>query len=158
MTTQKIKIWKCSHCSPITIFSLYANVYKHVNGDSTQGEKEKSQYQDTICRGRKWWQTLRSAIWLHSRSNSFTAKREDLWGISTHGKNFPFMERTFPSWKELSLQVFRVDDGWYTYPSALTDIILCLTMIFATLLVHCGWSMKQYTCELKIPLAWVLYL
>ena len=63
---------------------------------------------------------------------------------------FPLKERTFPSWKELSLQVFRVDDGWYTYPSALTDIILCLTMIFATLLVHCGWSMKQYTCELKI--------
>ena len=35
--------------SPVTIFSLYANVYKHVNGDSTKDKKEKIQYQDTIC-------------------------------------------------------------------------------------------------------------
>ena len=43
---QKIKIWKRSHGSPITIFSLYANVYKHVYGDFT---KDKKEYQDTIC-------------------------------------------------------------------------------------------------------------
>ena len=51
-TTQKIKISKRSHGSPVTIFSLYPNVYKHMNGDSTKDEKEKSQYmqyQDTIC-------------------------------------------------------------------------------------------------------------
>ena len=29
--------------------SLYVNVYKHVNRDSTKDEKEKSQYQDAIC-------------------------------------------------------------------------------------------------------------
>jgi len=28
---------------------LYVNVYKHVYGDFTKDEKEKSQYQDTIC-------------------------------------------------------------------------------------------------------------
>ena len=33
--------------------------------------------------------------------------------ISTHGKNFPF-------------GFFGVDDRWETYPSALTDTILCL--------------------------------
>ena len=48
MTTQKIKIWKPSHGSPIAIFSLYANIYKHMYGDFTKDEKEKSQYlQDT---------------------------------------------------------------------------------------------------------------
>jgi len=31
---------------PLLFFSLYANVYKHMNGDSTKDEKE---YQDTIC-------------------------------------------------------------------------------------------------------------
>ena len=35
---------KFDHSSPVTIFSLYVNVYKHVNGDSTKDEKEKSQY------------------------------------------------------------------------------------------------------------------
>jgi len=35
---------KFDHSSPITTFSLYMNVYKHVNGDSTEDEKEKSQY------------------------------------------------------------------------------------------------------------------
>jgi len=28
---------------------LYANVYKHVYEDFTKDEKQKSQYQDTIC-------------------------------------------------------------------------------------------------------------
>jgi len=46
---QKIKIGKHSHGSPVTIFSLYVNVHKHVNRDSTKDEKEKSLYQDTIC-------------------------------------------------------------------------------------------------------------
>ena len=61
MTTQKIKIWKCSHGSPVTIFSLYANMYKHVYGDFTKDEKEKSQHQDTICKeghGDRPWQVL----------------------------------------------------------------------------------------------------
>jgi len=52
MTTQKIKIWKRFHSvrSPVTIFSLYVNVYKHMNGDSTKDKKEKANsYQDTIC-------------------------------------------------------------------------------------------------------------
>ena len=40
---------KVDHGSPITTFSLYVNVYKHVNGDFTEDEKETSQYQDTIC-------------------------------------------------------------------------------------------------------------
>ena len=58
---QKIKIWKRSHGSPVTIFSLYANVYKHVYGDSTKDEKE---YQDTICseaeegNGDRTWEVL----------------------------------------------------------------------------------------------------
>jgi len=34
----------------IIIFSLYTNVYKHVYEDSIKDEKERSQYQDTICR------------------------------------------------------------------------------------------------------------
>ena len=61
---QKTKIWKLSHGSPITVFSLYTNVYKHVNGDSTKGEKEKSQYQHTICseaeegNGDRPWEVL----------------------------------------------------------------------------------------------------
>jgi len=45
----------------------------------------------------------------------------DLWGDSTHGKNSPF-------------GFSGVDDCWETYPSALTNIILCLTTIFAALL------------------------
>ena len=49
MTMQKIKIWERSHGSPVTIFSLYANVYKHKYGDFTKDEKEKSEYQDTTC-------------------------------------------------------------------------------------------------------------
>jgi len=50
----------------------------------------------------------------------FTAERGDLWGISTQGKNFPF-------------GFSGVNDCWLL-PSALTDTILCLTTIFATLL------------------------
>jgi len=40
MTTQKVKIWKRSHGSPITIFSLYVSVYKHLYRDFTKDEKE----------------------------------------------------------------------------------------------------------------------
>ena len=40
---------KRSQGSPVTIFSLYMNVYKLMYGDFTKDEKEKSQYQDTIC-------------------------------------------------------------------------------------------------------------
>ena len=45
----------------------------------------------------------------------------DLWGIFTHEKNSPF-----------GLSV--VDDRWETYPSILTDAILCLTTISVPLL------------------------
>jgi len=60
-----------------------AKVYKHVYRDFTKDEKD---------RGRKWWQTLRSAVRLHSRSSHFTAKRGDLWPGA-----FLLTERTFPS-------------------------------------------------------------
>ena len=56
-----------------------------------------------------------------SPSSCFPAKRGDLWGISTYRKNF-------------LIGFSGVDDCWETYPLALTDTILCLTMVFATLL------------------------
>ena len=46
---QPHKRLKFDHGSSITNFSLCANVYKHVYGDLTKDEKEKTQYQDTIC-------------------------------------------------------------------------------------------------------------
>ena len=58
---QKIKIWKGSHSNPVTIFSLYAKVCKHMYGDFTKDEKE---YQDTICseavegNGDRPWEVL----------------------------------------------------------------------------------------------------
>ena len=48
-------------------------------------------------------------------------ERGDLWDVSTHGKSSPF-------------GFSGVDDCWDTYPSDLTDTILCLTTILATLL------------------------
>ena len=54
---------------------------------------------------------------LHSQ-----ARRPLARDVSTYGKNFPF-------------GFSGVDDCWETYPSALMDIILCLTTIFAALLV-----------------------
>ena len=86
----KIKIWKRSHSSPVTIFSLYANVYKHVYGDFTKDEKE---YQDTICseaeegNSDRPWEVLYDYI-----VDPATSQPElgDLWGIFTH-------ERTLPS-------------------------------------------------------------
>ena len=118
MTMQKIKIWKRSHGSPVTIFSLYANVYKHVYGDFTKDEKE---YQDTICseaeegNGDRPWEVLYNYVVDPAASQP---DQGDLWGVSTHGKNSPF-------------GFSGVDDCWETYPSALTDTILCLTTIFA---------------------------
>ena len=64
MTTQKIKIWKHSHGSLVTTFSLYVSVYKHMHGDFSRDEKEKSQYQDAICseaeegHGDRPWEVL----------------------------------------------------------------------------------------------------
>jgi len=119
MTTQKIKIWKPSHDSPITIFSLYANVYKHVYGDFTKDEKE---YQDTICseaeegKGDRPWEVLYDYVVDPVASQP---ERGDLWGIST---------------LKLSLRLSGVDDCWETYPLAPTDTILCLTTTFAALL------------------------
>ena len=121
MTMQKIQIWKHSHGSPVTIFSLHANVYKHVNGDFTKDDKE---YQDTICseaeegNGDRAWEVLYDYV-----ANPATSQPErgDLWDVSTHGKSSPF-------------GFSGVDDCWDTYPSDLTDTILCLTTILATLL------------------------
>jgi len=48
----------------------------------------------------------------------------------------------FPLTEKLSLQLSGVDDCCKTYPSALKDTILCLTMIF----------IKQDTCMLKIKM------
>jgi len=87
---QKIKIWKWSHGSPVTIFRLYANVYKHVYGDFTKDEKE---YQDTIRseaeegKGHRPWEELYDYGVDPATSQP---ERGDLWGISTHRKNSPF--------------------------------------------------------------------
>ena len=51
-------------------------------------------------------------------------ERGHLWGVSTHGKN-----------KNSPFGFSGVDECWETYPSAITDTILCLTMTLATLLV-----------------------
>jgi len=96
--TKKIKIWKCSHCSPVTIFSLYMNVYKHMYGDFTENERQTSQHQDVICseagegHGCKEtrWQTLRSAVWQCSRSSASQPSEE------TSGA-FPLTKKTFSS-------------------------------------------------------------
>jgi len=120
-TTQRIKIWKRSHGSPITIFSLYTNVYKHVYRDFT---KDKKEYQDTICSKAKEgnadrpWEVLYDYVLDPAPSQP---EWRDLWGIFTHEKNSPF-------------DFSGVDEHWETYPSALTDTILCLAMIFAALL------------------------
>jgi len=89
-TMQKIKIWKRSHSSPVTIFSLYANVYKHVYRDFTKGEKE---YQDTICseakkgNGDRPWEVLYDYVVDPATSQP---------GEETSGV-FPLTERTFSS-------------------------------------------------------------
>ena len=96
--TQKIKIWNRSHGSPVTIFSLHANVYKHVNGDSTKDKKEKSQYQETICseaeegNGNRPWEVLYDYVVDPAASQS----SEETSGV------FPLMQRTFP-WAFLEL-------------------------------------------------------
>ena len=118
MTTQEIKIWKHSHGSPVTIFSLYANMYKHVHRDFTKDEKE---FQDTICSETEEGNRDRPWEVLYDYVVDPVAGWGHLWGIFIHKKNSPF---SFSG----------VDDCWETYPSTLTDTILCLTMIFAALL------------------------
>ena len=97
-------------------------MYKHMYGDFT---KDKKEYQDTICceaeegNGDRPWEVLYNYVVDPAASQP---DQGDLWGVSTHGKNSPF-------------GFSGVDDCWETYPSALTDTILCLTTIFAALLV-----------------------
>ena len=96
-------------------------MYKHVYGDFTKDEKE---YQDAVCseaeegNGDRPWEVLYDYVVDPATSQP---DRGDLWGVFTHGKNSPF-------------GFSGVGDCWETYPSALTDTILCLTTIFATLL------------------------
>jgi len=118
---QKIKIWKGSHDSPVTILSLYAKMYKqvymYIYRDFTKDGKE---YQDTICseaeegNGGRPWEVLYDYIVDPAASQP---ERGDLWGVSTHGKNSPF-------------GFSGVDDCWETYPSALTDSICVLQRSF----------------------------
>ena len=102
--------------------SLYANMYKHVYRDFTKDEKE---YQDTICskeeegNGDRPWEVLYDYVVDPAASQP---EWGDLWGVFTHKKNSPF-------------GLSGVDDRWETYPSALTDTILCLKTISAALLV-----------------------
>jgi len=88
----KIKIWERSHGSPITTFSLYVNVYKHMNGDFTKDKIEKSQYQDTICseteegHGDRPWEVLYNYI-VNPVASQPSEETSEV---------FPLMERTFP--------------------------------------------------------------
>ena len=90
MITQEIKIWKCFHGSPITIFSLYANMYKHLYGDFTKDENE---HQDTICseageeNSDRPWEVLYDYV-----VDPATSQPSE----ETSGA-FPLTERTFPS-------------------------------------------------------------
>ena len=87
--------FECSHGSPVTIFSLYANLYKHVYGDFTKKKKQERVPGHYLqwSRGRKRWQTLRSAVRLGSRSSHFTPRVRRPLGC-------------FHSQKELSLWLF----------------------------------------------------
>ena len=90
-------------------------------GDITKDEKEKCQYQDTICSDAEEGNGEKSgAVRLRNRSSHFKAMRGELWGVSTHGKTFPlaFLELMTAG----------------KHPSALTNTILCHLAIFATLL------------------------
>jgi len=82
-TTQKIKIWKHSHGSPVTIFSLYAET----------SQKDEKEYQDTFCGeaeeryGDRSWGVLYDYVVDPAASQP---ERGDLWGVFTHRKNSPF--------------------------------------------------------------------
>jgi len=65
--------WACTNTCTET--SQRVRKWKPVPGHHLQWSK-----------GRMWWQTLKSAVWLQSRSSHFTAKWGDLWGDSTDGK------------------------------------------------------------------------
>ena len=116
---QKIKIWKRLHGSLVIIFSLHINLYKHVYGDFTKDEKEKSQYQDTTCseaeegRGDRPWEVLYDNV-VHPATSK--PSKETSGEFSLTEKNYPF-------------GFSGVDDCWETYPLAFMDTILCLTMI-----------------------------
>ena len=107
---QKIKIWKCSHSSLITIFSTHAYcILLHWLTTALARWQRSFKTQNSVCKSRR--------ICFPAPINSRKAK-----GKFFHSRNFPF-------------NFSGVDDCWEIYPSALTDTILCLTMIFATLLV-----------------------
>ena len=101
-------------------------MYKHVYGDFKKDEKEKASTGTPFV--RSWWQTLRSAIQQCSQSSHSQPSKE------TSG--------AFPLTEELSL--------WFS------ELIWPLRTLFCVLQqslppsYHCRWSMKQYTCMLKI--------
>jgi len=109
----------CTNSSPVTIFSLYANVYKHVYGDFTKDEKE---HQDIICSERNGDRPSDMLYDYVVDPATSQPDRGDLWGVSTHGKNSPF-------------GFSRVVTAGKCTLSALMDTVLCLTAIFTTLLV-----------------------
>ena len=97
-------------------------MYKHMYGDFTKDEKEKSQYQDTSRskaekgHGDRPWEMLYDDV----VDPAALQPSEETFGA-------------FPLVKKLSLRLFGVDDYLETHPSALTDTILCLQTIFVTL-------------------------
>jgi len=101
MTTQKIKIWKHSPTVVPLMFIAYTQMCTNVYGDSTKDEKEKSQYQDTICseaeegHGDRPWEVLYDYV-VHPATSKPSEDRA-LWGISTHGKKKNSL-RLFWSW------------------------------------------------------------
>ena len=109
-------------------------MYKHVYGDFKKDEKEKASTGTPFV--RSWWQTLRSAIQQLCRSSCFTAKRGDLWGISTHGITFP-----------LSFLEVMTAEKHILWP---LQTLLCVLQRSLPPFYCCSRSMKQYTCMLKI--------
>jgi len=96
-------------------------VCKHRYGDFTKDEKE---YQDTICSEAEEgncdrpWEVLYDYV---VDPAGHIESEETSGAFSFTKKNSPF-------------GFSGVDDHWETYPSALTDTILCLTTNFAALL------------------------
>ena len=92
-TTQKIKLWKRSHSSPITIFSLYANMYQHMYRDFIKDENKKSQYQDTICSEAEEGHCGRPWEVLYNYIVDPTASQPS----KETSRTFPLTEKNFPS-------------------------------------------------------------
>ena len=88
-------------------------MYKHVYGDFIKDEKEKSQYQDTICseaeegNGDRPWEVLYDYI---VNPAALQASEE------TSGVNLSTQKKSSPS-------AFLSYDCWKTYPSARTRLL-----------------------------------